>query len=362
MTSSSSVVLQNILHQPLGLVEALHYQTTTGYEALDRAAKALRNAEHVILISIGASYNASLPFIYRLAAAGRRVILEDAAEFLHYTHHAISDSSAYVLMSRSGSTIEITNALKLLKRRGQFTIGITNEACSPLAQESDLPVLLGSPRDDLIAIQTYQASLLVMHLLAQAIANGIAPQPSEPDLQALPAHMEHVIDHYQEISQEWQAQLRTYQSVYLLGRGASLASAYEGALLFHEMARFPGIGYSAGHFRHGPWEVVDRRIRCLVFAALDKTYDLNISLARDLAHLGGQVSLITSQPPGEPLNGVDVWEIPTIHSALAPFLEILPVQLFIYQFARWLGHRPGIFRASTPITLAESGLHHSEIG
>lgn len=358
--ASSSSVLQNILHQPHGLVEALRYQSSAGYEALDQAAQAIRNAEQVFLVSIGASYHASLPFTYRLAAAGRRVILEDAAEFLHYTHPAGSASSVYLLISRSGKTIEIANALKLLKRRGQFTIGITNEADSPLAQESDLPLLLGSPRDDLIAIQTYQASLLLMHLLVEAISSGTTRRTSTTDLEKLPAHMERVIDHYQGFSQEWQAQFRAYQGVYLLGRGASLASAYEGALLFHEMARFPGIGYSAGHFRHGPWEVIDHRIRCLVFAPQDRTYELNISLARDLAHLGGHVTLITSKPPEEPIKGVEVWEIPTTRPELTPFLEILPVQLFIYEFARWLGHTPGIFRASTPITLAESGLHRAE--
>jgi glucosamine--fructose-6-phosphate aminotransferase (isomerizing) len=330
-----------------------------GFEAIVRAAKVIRSAEQVFLVSIGASYNASLPFTYRLAAAGRRVILEDAAEFLHYTHHAGSASSVYLLVSRSGKTIEIANALKLLKRRGRFTIGITNEASSPLAQESDLPLLLGSPRDDLIAIQTYQASLLLMHLLAEAVSSETTLKTSASDLELLPSQMEHVIDHYQQLSQGWPDQFRTYQGVYLLGRGASLASAHEGALLFHEMARFPGIGYSAGHFRHGPWEVIDRRIRCMVFAPLDKTYELNVSLARDLAQLGGHVSLITSKLPEEPLKGVDAWEIPTTRPELAPFLEIIPVQLFIYEFARWLGHTPGIFRASTPITLVESGLHRA---
>lgn len=360
--TSSPLVLQNMLDQPQALVKALHYQTTTGLVALEQAKRAINEADQVIVVAIGASYNASLPFVYRLAAAGKRVILEDAAEFQHYTHRAGCDSCVYVLISRSGKTIEITNALKILKGRGQFTIGITNEASSPLAQDTDLSLLMGSPRDDLIAIQTYQASLLVMYLLAEAVCGAAAPQFSDQELEAVPVLAGQVVDRYQQLSQTWEANFRTFQSVYLLGRGASLASANEGALLFHEMARFPGIGYSAGHFRHGPWEVIDRRIRCLVFAPLDHTYDLNVSLAHDLAHLGGQVSLISSKPPQELSDGVEFWEIPAVRAELAPFLEIIPVQFFIYQFARWLGHVPGIFRASTPITLAESGLHRAEIG
>lgn len=348
MNDLAHPVLDDILNQPQGLASALRYQTQSGSAAIQQAAQAVRSAQRVVVVAIGASYSASLPFIYRLASAGRQVKLEDAAEFQHYTYAAYTGPTVYLLISRSGRTVEITNVLTLLKERRQLTIGITNEADSPLALESDLPLLLGSPRDHLIAIQTYQATLLALHLLADAVLGQAT------DLKDLPDQMAAVIMRYHELSQEWQAQMRPYQGVYLLARGASLASAYQGSLLFHEMARFPGIAYSAGHFRHGPWEVVDHQIRCLVFAPADNTYTLNIALAQKLASLGGETTLITCQPIRDLPTDIDAWPIPHTTASTAPFYEILPVQLFVFHLAIWRGHQPGVFRISTPVTLSEA--------
>jgi fructoselysine-6-P-deglycase FrlB-like protein len=106
---------------------------------------------------------------------------------------------------------------------------------------------------------------------------------------------------------------------------------------------------------------VDERTLAFVFAPADHTYDLNIALAADLCALGSHVILITGQilpskrEELQQIDRLDIWEIPTSPVVFAPFLEILPVEFFIYEFACWQGLTPGVFRACTPITLAETG-------
>lgn len=353
---SSLPIYRDILNQANALEQVSIYQIGPAWNTLKKAAKTIQNATEVVIVSIGASYAASIPFIYRFAGKGRRVILEDAAEFLHYTNSSYqNNATVFMLISRSGETIEISRTLQLLKRRGQFVIGITNEADSILAKQSDLPLLIGGPSDHLVAVQTYLTTLLTLHLLAEVTINDSPPDHLVNQLRDLVELERTQISFYKDRSLHWKQEMRSYQAIYMLARGVSMASAHQGALMLHEMSRFPGIVFSAGHFRHGPWEVVDGRIRCFVFAPQDATYELNLSLAKDLEQMGGDVTVVTGNLPGGSLKGIQIWETPQIDPILAPFFEIIPLQFYCYEFADWQGITPGQFRASTPITLAEAG-------
>ena len=348
-------VYLNITNQPHAVEAVLTYQLGLGRQDLERAAEQIRRADAIVVGAIGASYSASIPFCYRLAGHGVKIILEDAAELLHYSHEAYGANTVYLLVSRSGQTIEIVKLLERLKGRDCCIIGVTNEPESQLASEADICLLVGSPVDDLVAIQTYSGTLLTLNLLAELLAGRLDTPEYRHELAPLAGLVAQVLRQYQELSTAWSSSFRSGKSLYLLARGASLASANEGALLFHEMARFPAVAFGAGHFRHGPWEVVDDEFCAFVFAPDDNTYALNVGLAQDLAGMGGEVKLITPLPPSQMDTRVSVWSVPGTDRYLEPLLEILPVQLFVHEFALWRGLVPGVFRASLPITLSELG-------
>ncbi len=353
--SPSVPVYHNILNQPQAAEQVLAYQLDGGREPLGRVAELIRRAETVVVVAIGASYAASFPFRSRLAAAGKNVVLEDAAELLHYQARAYGPGAVFLLVSRSGETIEIVKLLRVLHERGAVTVGVTNEAESQLARGADHAILIGSPRDDLIAVQTYIGTLLTLNLLAEEVTCGLDAAAYRAELAAVAPAMTATLRDYDAARAGWRTSFRQTRAVYALARGASLASAHEAALVFHEMARFPAVALGAGHFRHGPWEVVDEDFTAHVFAPDDATYDLNISLAADIAVLGGEVRLVTARPPAQPLPGVTVWPVPRLDPLLTPLVEILPLQLLVYEFSLWRGLEPGVFRASLPITLSETG-------
>lgn len=354
-------VYENLLNQARALDQANLFQSGPGRRNLELAAEAIRLAGEIVLVAVGASYSACFPFVYRMAGAGRRVHLEDAAEFLYFTHQAYDAQSLFLLISRSGETIEIVKALQVLKSLGRQVIGITNEAESTLAHLSDIPLVIGGPSDYLISIQTYLTSLLTLHHLAEFALSDSQAAAASLSMQSLTGLVQATLDKYRDASLHWKEKFKPYQAVYLLGRGHSLASAHQGALLFHEMARFPGLAFNTGAFRHGAWEALDERMLAFVFGPADETYDLNINLAADLCALGSHVVLVSGKiSPSkrielEKLDRLEIWDIPTSQAYFAPFLEILPVEFFIYEFACWQGLTPGVFRACTPITLAETG-------
>jgi glutamine---fructose-6-phosphate transaminase (isomerizing) len=128
--------------------------------------------------------------------------------------------------------------------------------------------------------------------------------------------------------------------VHLLGRGPSLASAREGALLFNEAARTPSAGLSAALFRHGPVEIVDHKFRAIVFASQAPTREIDQVLASDIQGMGGKVR---------------VCQIQGVPSPFEPILEIVSPQIASCRLAESKGIDPGDFRYATLVTTAETG-------
>jgi glucosamine--fructose-6-phosphate aminotransferase (isomerizing) len=258
-----------------------------------------------------------------------------------------------VLISRSGDTIEIKKLIDPLKKLGGSIIGITNVVASSLGSSADILIHLNSPADELIAIQTYTATIQTLDLLAEQIAGKLNQPVVQKQHDLVVASVEDTLNQYDRLFADTENHFYAYQPIYLLARGASLASASEGQLLFHEMAWSSATVYTAGHFRHGPWEVIDKGFLGFVFAPADPCYELNLRLVQDIARQGGHCCLISHHVPAGLPKTVFPYPIPALEPAQSPILEIIPVQFFIYHWAKWKGHQPGKFRASTPITLTE---------
>jgi glucosamine--fructose-6-phosphate aminotransferase (isomerizing) len=266
----------------------------------------------------------------------------DTAELLHYRGGYCIPGTAVLLASRSGESVESVRLLPLLKQRGAAIIAVTNEPDSTLAREADLVLPINSPPDEMVAVQTYVATVATMLLLDGAItpADLVTLSRALPDwIETWLAGVEHIGD-----------RLDPSRPVYVLGRGPSLASAHEGALLFGETAKHPAIGMNAAQFRHGPVEVVDAAYQAILFGSQRNTADVDASLATDLVGLGGKVVAINQRCPAWPRQVSDV---------LTPIIEIVPVQVAAVRLAERKGFVPGVFRTATLVTSEEAGFASS---
>jgi glucosamine--fructose-6-phosphate aminotransferase (isomerizing) len=110
---------------------------------------------------------------------------------------------------------------------------------------------------------------------------------------------------------------------------------------------------TGGNFRHGPVEVADRGFRAIVFAPSDSDESLNLALYRNIGSVGGRPRSLG--PAGD-------WRYPPTPAALAPLVEIVPVQLATLKIAHLRGHVPGEFRFASQVTRSEVGFkgtwHH----
>jgi glucosamine--fructose-6-phosphate aminotransferase (isomerizing) len=330
-----SVMLDNIRNQPFSLGCVADHQFGEGAEELHAAAAAIRSAGSVIFTGMGSSMSAAIPAAYYLQSQGFPAEVVETSEWLHFGS-GWPRAGAVVLVSRSGETIEI---VKLLPRLKSISIGVTNVRESLLAREAKHSIFINSEADRMVAVQTYTGTMATLLLLAAAVLN-------EPDdkwreaLRGATDSLAKAIDEEQAQSEDWNEFLAGAEVVHLLGRGPSLASAREGALLFNEAARTPSAGLSAALFRHGPVEIVDQKFRAIVFASQAATRDIDLALASDIESMGGKVRVC--QTRGAP-------------SPFEPMLEIAAPQIASCRLAESKGIDPGDFRYATLVTLAETG-------
>jgi len=331
----SSVMLDNIRNQPFSLSCVAVHHFGEGAEVLHAAAVAIRSAGSVVFTGMGSSMSAAIPAAYYLESQGFRAEVVETSEWLHFGAGWPRPGAA-VLVSRSGETIEI---VKLLPRLKVPSIGVTNVRDSQLARETKHSIFINSEADRMVAIQTYTGTMATLLLLAAAVLK----EPDEKWRTALASATEALaktIEEEQARSHDWNEFLAGSEVVHLLGRGPSLASVREGALLFNEAARTPSAGLSAALFRHGPVEIVDHKFRAIVFASQAPTRDIDLALASDIEGMGGKVRVC--QTHGVP-------------SPFEPMIEIVSPQIASCRLAESKGIDPGDFRYATLVTTAETG-------
>ena len=348
----STLLLENILNQPAALRAVGERHFGAGRDSLARAAALLGSSKRVVLSGMGASFFACIPFSYRLSSYGRCVVTVEASELLYFLDSQIDRDTVVVLVSRSGESVEVTKLLPRLQERGAKVVGVANVPKSTLSTEADEAIVMNSPPDELVAIQTYTATLATFALLDAAITGQLDVARAELDETA--NVLSRWIPECVSARETWGGFLGTQAPLYLLGRGPASGSVTEGVLLLHEVAKSPGVGMTAAQFRHGPVEVVDGNFRAVQFGAQRATAALDAALANDLVGMGGQVRWIG--PDNSEAGAIPLCPWPAdLPDRFTPIAEIIPLQLAAYKKAELRGIRPGDFRWAPAITTSEAG-------
>lgn len=354
--SANPPILQNILDQTDALRAVGSHQFGEGRGALTAVSGLLRSSRRIILTGMGGSFAACIPLSYFFAARGVPVSVIETSELLYFHTSTFDAETAVVLVSRSGESVEATKLLPILKKSHCRVAGVTNVPGSTLASQADEIILLGSPPDELVAIQTYSATVVALLLLGSAYFNEL--DTVKPELDATIGVLSRWIPECFRRSAGWTEFFSQPTPLYLLGRGASLASATLGALLSHEVAKRPAVSMSAAQFRHGPVEVAGEQFRAVVFSSEPATAELDAALATDLLKTKSSVRWIGPQRTHSNVEPLCPWP-DGVPDRFAPVLEIVPLQFAAFHLAQSRGIPLGQFRFAPAITLSETGFDAS---
>ena len=127
-----------------------------------------RGLELVRMVGHGSSDNAASYGVYAFGLLSGWTAFRDSISLsVYYGAQVDLGSSCVVALSQSGETPDVVEYVLRARRRGAYTIAVTNATGSPLADaaEATLPLAAG-PEHAIAATKTYTAQLAALALLA----------------------------------------------------------------------------------------------------------------------------------------------------------------------------------------------------
>lgn len=300
--------------------------------------------DRVVLTGMGASLFALYPAWLDCVRLGLPAWWMEAGELLHDAPDLITERTLLVLTSQSGTSAEIVALLeRAAAHRPAAVLGITNVAESPLGQRADVVVPILSGKEYSVSTRSYVNTVAVTQLVAGALAG----QRVDTGPFARAATM---LDAY--LGAEWEGHVAAIRTalgdparLVVIGRGAALGTAWQGALVIKEVSKRPVEGLSTAQFRHGPLELADPQTTIIMLEGEARTAVLDRRLASDLATLGAHVLWIGPTPPA----GVDVLPTAAGSDLARGVVDIIPLNVVAVLLAEAGGFTPGEFRHSAAV-------------
>jgi glucosamine--fructose-6-phosphate aminotransferase (isomerizing) len=340
--------LAEIREQPLALRRLLEHD-----DQFARVAAAARERGRLVrFVGHGSSDNAATYGVYAFGLlAGWTALRDSIALTVYFDSHLDMSGSTVVALSQSGQTPDVLEYVRSARARGAFTVALTNDADSELADAADdvLPLAAG-PERAVAATKTYLNQIAALALLAAhcgdngpSIAHGIRHVADQLE-QALPA--------LERQAQKLALPFSFVGRMFVIGRGPEFATAREIALKLLETCRTAAWPLTATDLAHGPVAVLDPLFPVWVIASRDETLPAVQEAVARIREFGA--TIVASGDAATAIDGAEyVLAVPEpVLPLLSPLLSVVPGQLFSSALARATGFDPDRPRGLSKVTLA----------
>lgn len=327
-------MMEEIFDQPQALERTLRAESKHAQRFRSFARGKFRL---IVLVARGTSDNAAIFGRYLLELT-TGIPVSMAAPSLHTLYHAKLDlrDALVIGISQSGAGTDINLVLESARRQGAYTLAITNEAESPLAQVVDDVFLVRAGRQKSVAAtKTYTGQLMLFYLIASALSDKVTPQA----LSEIPEYARQSLGLVAEI-RELVERYRYMRQCAVVARGLNYANAFEMALKLMETCYVVAERFSSADFLHGPIAMVEPNFPVLLFMPPGKTFHDTGQLVRRLHGLGAETLAITSAAAKVPA-ATRVIRVPgSIPEIYTPIPFIIPGQIFAALLAEVKGIDP----------------------
>jgi len=335
--TATSPYEKNIEEQPQALRDFARLPLPRDLDEID-----LAGFDRIILTGMGASHHCAIPTWRRLVASGHPAWWLSTSELLD-SPALLTENSLLWITSQSGRSGEIVALLEEIGgRRPKYTIGVTNDLASPLAEKSDVVVDIRSGEEATVSSKSYLNSLAAHQRLVEKLT-GVEESESLRNLQGAADELS-----------RWSAPIDAIRAIaktslafdapriVLIGAGNQSASALLGALVIKEAAKLGAEGFVAGEFRHGPLEMAGPGLTAVLYTGQVGNQSLQ-HLGSELLETGAAAFEVGTVPESQIVTDAS--------SELSQMmLETVFTQLLSVELARTQGLIPGEFRFGKKIT------------
>ncbi|UXN57678.1 SIS domain-containing protein [Phyllobacterium zundukense] len=308
------------------------------------AGSALRAKDPAFVVTIarGSSDHAALFLKYAIELTAKLPVasIGPSLASIYGTELNLSRGAA-IAISQSGKSPDIVAMADAATRSGAISIALTNTLPSPMADacRHALDILAG-PENAVAATKSYVNSIVAGLAVLSEWTGDAALKRAVADL---PKHFAEAVKLKW---LEFAADAGEAESIYVIGRGPTMAIASEAALKFKETTGIHAEAYSAAEVLHGPVALVGTRFPILALAARDAAEGSVAEVADELVAKGARV-LITSPlaATAKPLPFVE-----TGHPITDALALILPFYGFVEAWSRSRGRNPDAPANLTKVT------------
>lgn len=300
----------------------------------------LHSVERILILGCGTSWHAGLVAACMLEEYARIPTQVEISSEFRYKNPIVQNGTLVIAISQSGETADTLAALRELRAKGSFTIGICNVQGSTLSREVDSCLFLrAGPEISVASTKAFSSQVVVLALftLLMSRLRNMSREEGLTLLNALtelPDKVQEILDHSEQI----EAIARNYsnfESFVYIGRNYQYPLSLEGALKLKEISYINANGYPAGELKHGPIALIDEQCPTVALTANERTRDKMVSNIMEVRARGGSVFTITDELTPELESVSDaVFVHPKTIDSLAPILSAVVTQIFAYHVAK----------------------------
>jgi len=307
-------------------------RSESGQRSADAAAALVGASEYLLVAARGSSDNAAKFFQYFVGRqTGRLVAL--ATPSLFEQEPGLSLGGAGVIaISQSGRSPGIATVVNRAVAQGRPTIGVTNDAASPLGQSADGVLdLAAGPERAIASTKTFSTTWQALAQLVQGLKGttiaGLAELPDVVgDTVAWALATDLAID-----------AINAPQSLTVVGRGIGAAAADEIALKIREVSGLRAEAYAVADYLHGPIGA-DGDGCTLLLVVTNELDDAVADEVLDGARQAGMTCVVLRSPDRDAVNGDHTLVLP---GSWPDFLTGLAAAVVGQVLALRLGERRG---------------------
>jgi len=271
--------------------------------------------------------------------ADRHINFAPASEFPIY-HHFLRPESLLVVVSQSGETADVLEAMEAAKRKGSKVLSLVNVAGSTIARNSDYSLQIkAGPEKAVASTKAATSQLALLLLIAYAISGKLqegrrvlAETASEVNMMLNPRFLTYIKSVAEKIKDQ--------DNAYIIGKAENYPMALEAAIKIQEVSYIHAEGFAAGELKHGPIALISKGTPCISIIANDEVKQDIISNTIELKARGAHIIGISP----ERHEAFDEWiRVPDVGVA-SPLVNLIPIQLLAYYLSTLRGLNPDMPR------------------
>lgn len=340
---------KEILEQPIALERCFEKNTQIIQEII-RSIKD-KNINQVILAARGTSDHAAVYGKYVIELlVGIPVSLAASSIFTIY-HGKLNLSNSLVIgISQSGKAADVLEVVRGAKNCGAVTVGITNNADSEIAQESEFFLNCeAGVEKSVAATKSFSTQLF---LLASLAAEWAGNQEAKNEIYRLPERITQVF----EVTGAIESKVERYRFMnecFVLARGINYAVSLEAALKIQETTYVRAKAFATSDFQHGPIAMIEPDIPVIIFAPDGPSINDVSSMINKLKSENIETIVVSNRKDILDL-GTTSFSIPeTSNDIISPFFNVIIAQMFACKLALAKGLNPDSPRGLKKVTVTK---------